>query len=66
MGRKPVIKFRCAALDKDGKQCRQKGTHIEDYHGDGELYWYNDPEPQWVRIRFCDNHVDTEIKNRVK
>lgn len=47
---------RCIALDMDGHQCRKIAARVTCYHGDGEIYDHQNPEPSWVRAAFCEQH----------
>jgi hypothetical protein len=49
---------RCAALDPQGKRCRNKGFRREQYHGSD---YYNVPGtfenmPGWVLVWLCSKH----------
>ena len=48
---------RCNAQDSRGKRCTNRAVIETDYHGNPELYAYQDePEPTWVRVFFCNKH----------
>lgn len=55
-GRK-VLSARCAALDSNGKRCSAR-QHLKliKYHGDGEIYDFQGPEPTWVLVHLCPSH----------
>jgi hypothetical protein len=49
----------CQALDANGRQCRRAAERSEKYHGDSEIYDYSSRRPMWVKVWFCDRHLDT-------
>ena len=54
------IDIQCQALYSSGKRCKKKARYSMQYHGDGELYDYNDPVPGWVVVYLCKEHVEVK------
>jgi len=49
---------RCQALDGNGKRCRRDATHMLNYHGESEMYFYSsDSVPSWVWVELCKQHA---------
>ena len=49
--------MRCQALAPSGRQCREvNGLEQRHYHGDGEVYDWHGPEPNWVKVWLCMKH----------
>lgn len=49
-------KIQCQALNLDWMRCRNKSIGLFGYHGDGELYDYDDYGPRSVAAYFCNKH----------
>ena len=58
------IDIQCQALHSSGKRCKRKALYLIQYHGDGEIYGYDGPEPSWVLVYLCGKHVD--LRNSLK
>jgi hypothetical protein len=56
------MKLRCQALDQNGKRCKNIAKHIEHYHGDNEIYNYEEGLT-WVEIGVCNKHRKTDIES---
>lgn len=59
---RPKGRYRCDALDQNGRRCRRIAVIEECYHGDAELYSFSGPPPTWVLVRFCSAHTEHEHK----
>lgn len=54
--RKPETK-RCSAMAHSGRQCSRVAIGVFRYHGDGEIYGYDDKaDARWVRVYLCKAH----------
>lgn len=49
---------RCSYLGSNGRRCRAWARAETFYHGDSEIYTNRDVEAQWVRVAFCDKHME--------
>lgn len=51
---------RCAALDDNGRQCRNLAVTVERYHGADDLYGFFAERPgmSWVRVPTCAKHSE--------
>ena len=52
-------KIRCQALDSNGNRCKNIAKFKEHYHGDHEIYSY-DEGLSWVEVFVCKKHQKTE------
>ncbi|MCI0559189.1 MAG: hypothetical protein MN733_11885 [Nitrososphaera sp.] len=52
---------RCQYLDVNGKQCNDRKTRPQHYHGDGEIYSQLHPDrPGWVKVYLCQKHSSVD------
>jgi hypothetical protein len=53
----PRKQERCEVLDGDGSQCRKKTLLQHHYHGNSEIYGYDEGYVSWVKIYVCIEHA---------
>jgi hypothetical protein len=58
--------YRCSALSNQGRQCKATAKYKTYYHGDNEMRNFDDAEPSWVRVYFCEKHIDNFKKKKAK
>ena len=48
---------RCQALNSEGKQCRKRTLIQHQYHGDSEIYGFDEDRVGWVNVYLCIDHA---------
>jgi hypothetical protein len=56
------VQKRCQALSSNGRRCTGTFRVVAvNYHGNGEIYSHDGPEPKWVRVYLCPKHRDRAL-----